>query len=129
MTSSDSGYRFLGSGAAFVGLIVMMCAKQPSLASLSLGLAALAAFCASRAAPYLKRVTARAPSAVEVLQPLPAPSESVPPEGLVLPPDASLLDVQRALDDAGQAARRRRSNGEASSMLPPSRAARGLPPR
>lgn len=123
MSSPHSDLRILGAAAALGGLILMMCAPQPSLVSLGWGIAGLLIFGLSRLVPM------RSEKPEPVLRPGEANGLSTNSAGTT--PGAELTDPIDATPAGLHAALERRMRvsrpanpSTRSSVLPPSRALR-----
>lgn len=108
--------RLLGVAAALGGLLLMMVAEEPTLASVGGGLAGLVFFAATRLVPYRKPV--KAPRAIAGARAETMPESEAGPPGAPLPADlhAALQRKVRVTRPPNQTL--------ASSVLPPSRVAR-----
>lgn len=123
MISPGSELRILGAAAALGGLLVTMCAAEPSVASLSCGLVGLAVFGVSSLAARLRLV---AEAGIPADEPTLA---SPPPDGATrgVAQDASVGATPSDLPAALRRTARVKPfprQATTSSLLPPSRALR-----
>lgn len=123
MSSPHSDLRIMGAAAALGGLILMMCAAQPSLASLGWGIAGLLIFGISRLVPLRSEKPEPVLGAGKANELSPDSTRPTPGAELSDPIDATPAGFHAALERRMRVGRPVNPSIR-SSVLPPSRALR-----